>query len=483
MDMSKKITILLLAIALVIGGFGFADAIDVSKTTINGESINFENAAYTEGDSVYVPLREISVALNATVSWESKTKEIKVVKDDKTILFKLNNPVAKMNGKLIVMSSSPIVKDGTAYVPLYFISKAFGVDTDYIKSTNSISIKDIKSNDLVELKYATGFTIDNLGNDVKLVVDGSGKKMLLVPREQEIPKGYENIMIVRTPIKNVLLASTTQACALNALDELDSIGGVTTDTAAWYINGVKSRMEEGKIQFVGSSYSPDFEVIQKLNPEIAFVYTGSYPQTAVIEKLKELDIPYVVNNEYMEASSLGRLEWMKLEAAFYNKDKEANEIFEKSVKEIEALKESVKDLEKPRVAWGSVYKGVVYTPRAGSYVAEMIEAAGGDYLFKDMGVDETGSAALSLEEFFAKVQDADVLIYSSSNSKDVASIIDAAPIFEELKVIQDANVWCFHPSWYQTIDKTADKYRDLANILYPENIEKSDSENYIKLEK
>ncbi len=45
---------------------------------------------------------------------------------------------------------------------------------------------------------------------------------------------------------NVLIASTTQACSLRTIDELDSIKAVTTEEQYWTIKEIKDLMKDGK---------------------------------------------------------------------------------------------------------------------------------------------------------------------------------------------------------------------------------------------
>jgi len=452
------------------------------QVTIFGQRIETAGLAFIENGKVILPLRAVAEGMGAVVGWDKKTKSISIKGKDIDALVRIGRKEAVVNGKTVILTRVPAIKNNRTVISMKFVASILGGDIKYDFKANKAMITKKTFEKKVIVSYASGFSIDNLGNGSKLVTDGDGQKLLLVPREKIIPSGYEDATVVRTPIRNVLLGSTTQACALNALGELDSIGGVTTDAPNWHIPVIKAGIEKGNIKFVGKSFAPDFEMIRALNPEIAMVYTGSYPQTKLIDKFKELEIPYIVNNEYMEATALGRLEWIKFEAAFYNKDAEAKAYFDQEVAKIKKLKAEVKNLKGKKVVWASIYKGTVYVPNAGSYVAELIETAGGIYVGADIGVGRVGSAKLTLEEFYAKAKEADVLIYSRTSVDSIADIIDLAPILEDIKPIKEGNVYRFHTSWYQTIDKTADKYRDLSHILFPDQVKGAGrSINYVKL--
>ena len=53
------------------------------------------------------------------------------------------------------------------------------------------------------IKYAKLFNIQYMDNNVKLVTDGEGNELLLVPKDGEIPEGYEGKQVIRTPLEDV----------------------------------------------------------------------------------------------------------------------------------------------------------------------------------------------------------------------------------------------------------------------------------------
>ena len=185
-----------------------------------------------------------------------------------------------------------------------------------------------------------------------------------------------------------------------------------------------------------------------------------------MEKLDELKINYVVDNEYLEESPYGRMEWSKLMSAFYDKEEEAEKQFDKAIKNVEAASKKIEGKEKPKVVWATISKGKVYVPKSDSYVAKMIEMAGGEYILKDDGV---GSGTISIEELYAKANEADIFVYSSSTnySPTLKSVVEKAPILEKLQLVKDKKVWCFAPDYFQSIDKSDELIIDLMEMFHP----------------
>jgi iron complex transport system substrate-binding protein len=321
-----------------------------------------------------------------------------------------------------------------------------------------------------ELKYTEQFSIEYLDEGIKKLTDAESRVTILVPRGKEVPVEYKDFTVIHTPIQKVLYASMTQVCFLRPFNTLwDSVAAVTSPKDDWYIDEIKDGLDNGSITYVGDSYQPDFEKIQAINPELVVVYTGTNPQTVLINKLEELNIPYIVDNEYMENEGMGRMEWIKFIATLYDKDEEALDYFNSAVDRVEDMKLRVSNEPKPKVAWGLVYKGTIYVPNAGSFVGKMIGDAGGDYVFKDMGKDKQGSEPISIEKFYSKAKDADILIYPSTPSfvGTLENLAEATPLFKDMKSFKEEKVWAFQPWYYQVLDKADETIIDLAYIFHP----------------
>lgn len=98
----------------------------------------------------------------------------------------------------------------------------------------------------------------------------------------------------------------------------------------------------------------------------------SEADTKFIDKLKELGLNYVVDNEYKEQNPFGRMEWTSLIAAFYDKEDMATSELNKTVQKVEEVSKN-KNKAKPKVVWASVYEGSAYIAPKDSYVDNMIK--------------------------------------------------------------------------------------------------------------
>lgn len=329
------------------------------------------------------------------------------------------------------------------------------------------------------LEYAETFKITYLGEGIKEVDFEDGPRLILLDKDQEVPEEYKDETIVRTPVENVLLGTTVFACDIRAIGEIDSIIATTSEIGTWEIPEVIANMEDGKTEFVGKTNAPDYELIHSLKPDLAFITGGRAGNQEFMAKLDELGINYVPGTAYLELHPLGRMEWMKLTSAFYNKEDIAEEHFNKAVANINELQGELTSGDKPRVAWGRISKGKVAVPLTESYAAKMIEIAGGDYIFKDANLE---SKDISIEEFYDKGKDADIFIWETMGSapESLEAMIEDTPSLAEFKAVKGLNVWRLGDDYFQSIDKTDVIVKSLAKIFYPDKFEDWEIQHYIR---
>jgi iron complex transport system substrate-binding protein len=262
-------------------------------------------------------------------------------------------------------------------------------------------------------RYAEGFRVSRLGNsklvEVPYPFQGatSGYKYLLVPRGENVPPHGDDTKVIFTPLQSIVCTSTTHIPLLDYLDETDKlIGFPTTD----YISSEKmrKRIDEGKIQDLGIDKGLNLERLAMLKPNLVMAYTmtSDYGQ---FKKIEELSVPVVINAEYLEKHPLGRAEWIKFMALFFNKEKMADSIFgviEKNYLEIKSLAD--KTVERPSVMSGVVYGDAWFLPGGQNYAAKILKDAGGNYVWGDD--PSSGFLELSFESVYQKARNADLWI-------------------------------------------------------------------------
>jgi len=322
----------------------------------------------------------------------------------------------------------------------------------------------------LEVRYSRQFEVI-FTSGYKLVRDALNRTLILVPRGGEPPRGLEGT-VVYTPIERVVLMSATHVALIERLRErapwiLDRVAGIMWGKQyEWYFGDVAERLSRGLIRDVGPDYSPSIEELVALRPDLVIIYT--YPGMDLPQRLDELGIPYVVDNEYLETNPLGRFEWIKLVATFFNLDEEAYQIFSEVERGVRRVVEdaSRSSGEAPLVCWFMVYRGTVYAAGGGSFPAETLDMLGARYAFSD--IKSSGSVSINVEEAVTRCREADVVVYPTSFISNISEILAQAPELGVIKAFREGRVYAYAPTVYQLgYYDTEGWVRDLALILYP----------------
>ena len=321
------------------------------------------------------------------------------------------------------------------------------------------------------LDYATQFTADCYeGGYTMLTLTESGEQFLVTPEDAAEVEGLpESVTVLRQPIRNIYLVSTSVMDLFLALDGLDSVTLSGTQAEGWYLDEARAAMEDGRIAYAGKYSAPDYEKILAANCGLAIENTMIYHTPEVKEQLERFGIPVLVERSSYESDPLARMEWIKLYGILLGREEQAEQVFsaqETAVQPILSQKPTGKSC-----AFFSLTTNNLATVRKGSdYVARMIEMAGGSYVFADL-TDNGNSLAtmnLPLEDFYAGAKDADVLIYNSAIEGMIASVsqlTERFPLLNEFKAVQNGQVWCTTQSLFQQSMELADLIVDMNRVF------------------
>ena len=321
------------------------------------------------------------------------------------------------------------------------------------------------------LDYATQFTADCYeGGYTMLTLTESGEQFLVTPEDAAAVEGLpESVTVLRQPIRNIYLVSTSVMDLFLALDGLDSVTLSGTQAEGWYLDEARAAMEAGRIAYAGKYSAPDYETILASGCGLAIENTMIYHTPEVKEQLEKFGIPVLVERSSYETDPLARMEWVKLYGILLGKQQEAEQLFDTQVQRVAPL-ENQQPTGKT-VAFFSITSNNLVTVRKGSdYVARMIEMAGGSYVFADLTDSGNNLATinLSLEDFYAGAKDADVLLYNSTIEGSIASteqLVEKCPLLAQFKAVQNGNVWCTAQSLFQQSMELPDLILDMNRVF------------------
>jgi iron complex transport system substrate-binding protein len=294
-------------------------------------------------------------------------------------------------------------------------------------------------------RYASGFRVLDQGSYTLIEVTDPWQQSkdvifsyVLAPDPEVLPDSLKNISFIKTPVKRVIALSTTHVAMIDQLGSAESIVGLS-GSGFIYSSTIRARIESGSVKDVGYGQGLDFETIVKLEPDVLFLYGVEGNVMTILEKLTDLGIPAVFCGEYLETHPLGKAEWIRFFSLFYEKEEQSARFFQKidsAYSALSALASGV--LSKPVVLNGLPWKDTWYMAGGKSFAAQLMEDAGGDYLWRDN--PSTQAVPLDLESVYMRALNADIWINPGA-AGSLADILLQDERLGDLEVLQSGHVF------------------------------------------
>ncbi len=283
-----------------------------------------------------------------------------------------------------------------------------------------------KNNDVLQLpiseivetniRYAKGFSIEKSSDITVIKVNTPWPNSqetftyALVDRNKlasmTFAKGSYDA-IIPTPIEKIVVTSTTHIPALEALGVENKLIGFPETK---YVSSKKTRknIDLGNVRELGKNELINTEVLIDIAPDLVVGFSIDN-QNKVYENLQKSGIAVVFNGDWVEETPLGKAEWIKFFAPFFNLEEKGDSIFSKIATEYNAIKNIAKKATNvPTVISGAMYKDVWYMPAGDSWAGQFLADANCNYLWSD--TKGTGSLSLSIESVIEKGKSAEFWI-------------------------------------------------------------------------
>ena len=178
-------------------------------------------------------------------------------------------------------------------------------------------------------------------------------------------------------------SNTEIVCAIDACDRLVGV----TDFDDYPADVVE-------IDKVVTMAQVDVEAVVAAEPDLVLAAGNELTPTAIIDQIADLGVPVLVlYPESLDEVSAN----IELVGMAVGRDGEAAALVGEMATRVEAVEEAVADLERPRTFYEvSVFEGTIYTAGERSFLASLIETAGGEPVTGD-----ALSTSIELEELVA----------------------------------------------------------------------------------
>ena len=332
-----------------------------------------------------------------------------------------------------------------------------------------------------QIETHDGYTLVTVRNpwNNKLVL----QRYVLVPKTDSLPKNLPEGTLIRTPLVRTVCYGSVQCGFMAEFDALNTVVGVC-EPQYIHIPYVQENVQNGKIANLGQAANPDLEKIMMIEPEALFtapIENSGYGQTA------KLKIPFIECVDYMEPTPLGRAEWIRFLALFFEKKEVADSLFKETVNryaEFVRLTENV--AKRPSVFAEKLYSGIWYQPGGNSYIAQLFHDAGANYLWKED--TNTGSIGLTFESVLDKSEKADfwMIKYAGLTAMTYCELLQENQNYALFDAYKKRNVYICNTgkvTYYEDLPIHPDLIlKDMVRIFHPELLPEYQLRYYKKME-
>lgn len=254
-----------------------------------------------------------------------------------------------------------------------------------------------------------------------------------------LPEGADPSMVIKTPVTSVVCMSTTHIAMISRLGFTSTISAVS---GSRYVTDSEllKRISDGKVADIGYDSNLNSELIASLEPDVVLVYGVGAESAGYLSKIRNSGIPLLYISDFLETDPLARAEWLKVYGLLYERNEEADRIFENIAGEYEVLRQEIagKTETLPVVMSGLPYKDTWFISPGNSYIGKLISDAGGEYLWKDR--ESASTIPMSLENVYVNAINADIWINSGS-AETLGDIISVDVRLGDLKPVKRSMVF------------------------------------------
>ena len=337
-------------------------------------------------------------------------------------------------------------------------------------------------------KYATGFQIDDTLGLTRVRVfapwqpDSVMATYILVPSDsfncQLSTFNFSQLSSLNFPLTGIAASSATHIGMIAELDQMDRLVGMCNPEVCYHELPATCR-------HIGDAMQPDAERILQSGAQ-AIMYSTYAPSDMSAQRLTDVGINVLYNNEWRESTPLARAEWIRFVAVFMGCLPKADSIFAEVDSAYNALaaqrSHSVSDLtshspkggltsHSPKgdltsnsvsVLSGLDFRGTWYVPAGGTYMGALFRDAGAAYAFADD--PRQSSIPLTFEQALVTFADADVWLGCNVPSRE--ALLEQNSQYALFKAYQTGRLYNFRK---RCLPSGANDFWE-SGVVHPERI-------------
>lgn len=204
------------------------------------------------------------------------------------------------------------------------------------------------------------------------------------------PSGYPGAAFLEVPVQRAVLNNSAFGSAITTLGALDRLYGVN-DLDAFSSPEIADAGKQGRLRQFGTRGPSTIEVATAINPDVVFLFFSASPVFNLHPALHRMGVGAVPLAEIFETTPLGRAEWVKLLALFFNEEALANTRIDAAAARYANLTALAREAaDRPSVLLGFLIDRDTWAAAGGhNNLAQLVRDAGGTYFLPN---DTTAAA-------------------------------------------------------------------------------------------
>jgi iron complex transport system substrate-binding protein len=278
-----------------------------------------------------------------------------------------------------------------------------------------------------------------------------------------LPADLAGAQRITIPVASLYSASTTQLGMIAELQRARVVTGVA-DTADVVDPQLRQQISSGQTIGYAPGHAVNVESVVAVHPDVLVTAGTDDP---AYPKLRDGGVGVLADAEWLEATPLGRAEWIKALAALTGTERKAAEVYGQLRGRYAAAAQRSAGARPVAVLPGAMYQGTWILPAGGDYGGRLIVDAGGSYPWADD--TRTGSLELNFESVYARAGQAPLWLVAEDwkTTRDAAA---ADHRYADLAALRDGQVWTIvgKDYWERGPARPDLLLGDLVAILHPD---------------
>ena len=189
--MKKRCISLLLLVTLMVAAMpsGIMAAGPI-KVKLNGQNIKFDVQPILSSGRVLVPIRSITSAMGATISWNGSSGTVTIKKDSDTLKLTAGSKTAYKNNSKIKLDVPARIVRGRTLAPVRFISEGLNASVKWDSGSRTVNITQRSKDEIQAIKQVEKY-LSILDIAVSDGVDDEAYDGVLTPEAINSGYGYD----------------------------------------------------------------------------------------------------------------------------------------------------------------------------------------------------------------------------------------------------------------------------------------------------